>query len=93
MPVHGLYESTRMVHALEKGLPGIGCPVHLVQADRDPVVVPESVHRIAERLEHTEPEVRMIVAARHGIVAEDLGGTQDYIVRRVLEFRARNRAA
>ena len=92
MPVHGLYELTRMVDALEKGLPGIGCPVHLVQADRDPVVVPESVHRIAEGLERTEPEVRMIVADRHGIVAEDLGGTQDYIVRRVLELRARNRA-
>ncbi len=92
MPVHGLYELTRMVDALEKGLPGIECPVHLVQGDRDPVVVPESAHRIAEGLERTEPEVRMIEAARHGIVNEDLGGTQDYIVRRVLEFRAWGRS-
>ena len=86
MPVHGLYELTRMVDALEKGLPGIDCPVHLVQGDRDPVVVPESVYRIAEGLERTEPVVRMVEAARHGIVNEDLGGTQDYTVRRVLEF-------
>ena len=93
MPVHGLYELTRMVDALEKGLPGIDCPVHLVQADRDPVVVPESVRRIAEGLERTEPVVRMVEAARHGIVAEDLGGAQDYIVRRVLEFRGQARAA
>ena len=90
MPVHGLYELTRMVDALERGLPGIDCPVHLMQADRDPVVVPESVHRIAEGLEGTEPVVRMIGAARHGIVAEDLGGAQDYIVQRVLEFRGRD---
>ena len=92
MPVHGLYELTRMVDALEKGLPGIDCPVHLVQANRDPVVVPESVRRIAEGLERTEPEVRMIEAARHGIVNEDLGGTQDYIVQRVLGFRGRGHA-
>ena len=89
MPVHGLYELTRMVDALEKGLPGIDCPIHLVQADQDPVVVPESVHRIAEGLERAEPVVRMVGAARHGIVNEDLDGTQDYIARRVLEFRGR----
>ena len=92
MPVHGLYELTRMVDALEKGLPGIDCPVHLLQADRDPVVVPESVDRIAEGLERTEPVIRMVGAARHGIVNEDLDGTQDYIVRRVLEFRGRDHA-
>ena len=91
MPVHGLYELTRMVDALEKGLPGIDCPVHLVQGDRDPVVVPESVYRIAEGLERTEPVVRMVEAARHGIVNEDLGGTQDYTVRRVLEFGGQGR--
>ena len=91
MPVHGLYELTRMVDALEKELPGIDCPVHLLQADRDPVVVPRSVHRLTEGLERTEPVVRMVGAARHGIVNEDLDGTQDYIVRRVLEFRGRGR--
>ena len=89
MPVRGLYELTRMTGALHERLPGIECPVHLLQADRDPVVVPESVHRIAERLERTEPVIRMIEATRHGIVSEDLGGTQDDIVRRALAFRDR----
>ena len=89
MPVRGLYELTRMTGALHERLPGIECPVHLLQADRDPVVVPESVHRIAERLERTEPVIRMIEATRHGIVSEDLGGTQDDIVRRALALRDR----
>ena len=90
MPVHGLFELTRMVAELEQRLSAVQCPVDLMQANRDPVVVPESVYRIAERLEGTEPVVRMIKAARHGIVNEDLGGTQECIVRRVLEHRARD---
>ena len=93
MPVHGLFELTRMVGDLEQRLSGVDCPVDLMQADRDPVVVPESVYRIAERLEGADRMVRIVRAARHGIIAEDLDGTQDYIVRRVLEHRARNGAA
>ena len=93
MPVHGLFELTRMVAELEQRLPAVRCPVDLMQANRDPVVVPESVYRIAEKLEGTEPVVRMIKAARHGIVNEDLGGTQDHIVQRVLEHRARDGVA
>ena len=93
MPVHGLFELTRMVAELEQRLPAVRCPVDLMQANRDPVVVPESVYRIAEGLEGTEPVVRMIKAARHGIVNENLGGTQDRIVRRVLEHRARDGVA
>ena len=91
MPVHGLFELTRMVGEFEQRLPEVDCPVDLMQADRDPVVVPESVYRIAARLEGAERIVRIVRAARHGIVNEDLDGTQDYIVRRVLEHRARNR--
>ena len=93
MPVHGLFELTRMVGELEQRLPEVDCPVDLMQADRDPVVIPESVYRIAERLEGAERIVRIVRAARHGIVNEDLDGTQDYIVRRVLERRTRNGAA
>ena len=93
MPVHGLFELTRMVGELEQRLAGVACPVDLMQADRDPVVVPASVYRIAERLEGADRMVRIVRAARHGIVNEDLDGTQDYIVRRALEYRARNGVA
>ncbi len=87
MPVHGLFELTRMVAELEQRLPRVDCPVDLMQADRDPVVVPESVYRIAEGMEGAERAVRIVRADRHGIVNEDLDGTQDCIVRRVLECR------
>ena len=87
VPIRALHELTRMVHGLRERLPEVECPVHLLQADGDPVVDPESVHLIAEWLTGTEPELRMVSAARHGIVPEDLDGTQDYIVARTLELR------
>ena len=87
VPIRALYELTRMVDGLQVRLPEVECPVHLLQADRDPVVAPGSVHLIAARLERTRPVLRMVKAARHGIVPEDLDGTQDYIVHRTLELR------
>ena len=86
MPVRALYELTRMVDDLNNRLPGIECPVHLLQANRDPVVTPESVHLIAKRLARTRPVVQMINADRHGIVPNDLDGTQDYIVMQALKL-------
>ena len=86
IPVHALHELTRMVDDLLTRLPNVDCPVHLLQADQDPVVDPESVHLIAARLEQAKPEVQWVESTRHGIVPEDIDRTQDRIVSQTLEF-------
>ena len=80
MPVRGLYELTRLVDELDARLPDVSCPVALVQATEDPIVEPESVDLIRERLVAAEVTVTRIDSDCHGILHQDIGGTQARIV-------------
>lgn len=76
MPVRGLYELTLLVDALKKRLARVGCPVTLLQGSEDPVVVPDSVESIVQGLGEERVRLKMIDAARHGIINEDIGETR-----------------
>ena len=80
MPVRGLYELTVLVDALKASLPQVACPVTLIQGSRDPVVVPDGVHGIAEQITDAPAEVQMVESERHGIINEDIGVTRATIV-------------
>ena len=56
------------------------CPVTLVQGSRDPVVVPDGVHAIAEQLADVPVDIEIVESERHGIINEDIGTTRATIV-------------
>ena len=80
IPIRGLYELGRMVDELRSRVPEVRCPVLLVQGDTDPVVDPDSVGVLRDLLDAADVEVKEIASTRHGIVYENIDGTQESIV-------------
>ena len=80
VPIRGLYELERMVDELEERLPDVQCPATLIQGTDDPVVEPKSVELIHKELGTSQKTLVMLPSARHGILYEDIGGTQQMIV-------------
>jgi len=52
----------------------------LLQGDEDPVVDPRSARIVYDLLGTGQCTLRMVPAAQHGILNEDIGGTQDAIL-------------
>lgn len=82
IPVRGLYELRHMVDGMKEALPNIRCPAAIFQGDEDHVIDPESAKIIADKIGSANTELHMIPSTRHGILNEDIGGTQD----KVLDF-------
>ena len=83
IPIRGLYELGLLVAELESRLSEVTCPVTLFQGDRDPVVEPESAELIARLISNAPTEISWVESDRHGIVYDDIGGTQDRILARL----------
>jgi len=81
MPVRGLYELRRLVAHTLRLLPRVEVPALVVQGDGDPVVDPASARQVLRRLGSAEKELVLVPADRHGILYEDIGGTQDQVLR------------
>lgn len=79
MPVRGLYELRRLVAHTLRVLPRVDAPALILQADADPVVDPASARQILRRLGSPHKEMRLIPSDRHGILSDDIGGTQGLI--------------
>ncbi len=79
MPLRGLFELRRLVDGMLARLPDIRCPVCLLQGTRDPVVVPDSVDTLRERISGAHVQVHLVESERHGIVQGDVGETRDLI--------------
>lgn len=82
MPLRGLYELRRLVDAMLERLDRIRCPVRLLQGERDPVVVPDSMDTVRERITGAPVDSFVIDSDRHGIVHGDVGEAR----RRILDF-------
>ncbi|MCW8889031.1 MAG: alpha/beta fold hydrolase [Sedimenticola sp.] len=80
MPLHSLFELRLMVNQLTKRLQDIHCPALLLQGDQDPVVVPDSVNRVFDKISSREKIIEMIQTNRHGILNENIGNTQGIII-------------
>ncbi len=80
MPVSSLVELRNVADELGKKLPQITCPVTIIQATEDPIVDPAGAMQIHARLGSAEKSLHMIPSNRHGILNEDVGGTQDLVV-------------
>jgi esterase/lipase len=84
-PVESLYELKELVREMEGRLKSVHCPVLLLQATDDPVVDPESVDLVYQGLGTQQKTLVMVSSARHGILYENVGQTQE----RILEFLGR----
>ncbi|MDA1324684.1 MAG: alpha/beta fold hydrolase [Proteobacteria bacterium] len=81
MPIRGLFELRRAVDELENKLKHIECPVALFQGTMDPVVDPKSADIIFSKLTTKQKWLYTIASKRHGIVTEDIDGTQEKIIK------------
>jgi esterase/lipase len=81
MPIRGLFELRRVVDEMENRLEHIDCPVALFQGTKDPVVDPKSAEIIYSKLTTKEKWLYKIAAKRHGIVTDNIDGTQDKIIK------------
>ncbi len=79
MPIRSLYELRQLVADLEKHLHRVQCPVTLVQGDNDPVVMPVSAQIVYDAIASKDKRLIMVQSARHGILHEDIGNTQQHV--------------
>ncbi|WP_459943262.1 alpha/beta hydrolase, partial [Deferrisoma palaeochoriense] len=82
VPVRALFELGRLIDEARSRLPDVDVPVLLIQGTEDPTVDPESGELLYQGLRVRDKALVLIPSERHGILRENIGGTQD----RVLEF-------
>ena len=80
IPVRGLFELSRLVDDMKRRLADIACPVAVIQATDDPIIDPASAEAILDKIASRETALHMIPSARHGILRDDIGGTQDLVI-------------
>ena len=80
VPVRSLVELGKVADELGRRLPQVICPVTIIQATEDPIVDPASAKPIHARIASKEKSLHMITSQRHGILHEDIAGTQDLVV-------------
>ncbi|HEX7108107.1 MAG TPA: alpha/beta fold hydrolase [Aestuariivirga sp.] len=79
MPARGLVELRRAADELNRCLPQVACPVTIIQGTDDPIVDPASARLIHDRIGSKEKALHMIPSQRHGILHEDIAGTQQLV--------------
>lgn len=77
IPIRGLFELRRLIGEMTQRLADVTCPVMIVQGTEDSVVDAKSAHIILEKVASTDTSLHLIASRRHGILNEDIGGTQD----------------
>ena len=80
MPVRGLAELRKVADELGRCLPQVVCPVTIIQGTDDPIVDPASARLIHDRIGSAEKSLHMIPSQRHGILHDDIAGTQALVV-------------
>jgi esterase/lipase len=85
IPIRALYQLQKFIAHFFDRPARIDCPVHLLQGDEDPVVVPSSVDKLYDHIEAPHKDIISIRSQRHGIVYEDIDNTQEKIIARILD--------
>lgn len=81
IPLRTLYELHRLTEELEDVLADVECPVLLAQADRDPILDPESARTLFKALGSKNKLLRTVHGDRHNMLVDDIGGIRDIVMR------------
>lgn len=87
-PVASLHELELLMGEVRGLLPQVRCPVLILQADFDPVVVPSSAEELLARLGTEEKSVQRLAFKRHGITR---GEGSTVVSEQIIDFVARLR--
>ena len=79
IPVRGLFELGQLVDDMKSRLDDITCPVAVIQGTEDPIIDPKSAELVLDNIASKETMLHMVPATRHGILSEDIGGTQELV--------------
>ena len=80
IPVRGLFELRRLVDDMRRRLADVTCPVAVIQGTDDPIIDPKSAEIIIDKIASKETSLHMIPSERHGILKDDIGGTQELVI-------------
>ena len=80
VPVRSLYELRGMMKALEEKAERVGCPTLLLQGTGDPVVDPDGARLLQRKVGERTCRLEWVPSSRHGILNEDIAGTQARIL-------------
>jgi esterase/lipase len=80
MPVRCMVELRKVADGLERCLPQVICPVTIIQGTDDPIVDPASAQKIHDRIGSTTKSLHLVPSQRHGILHENIGGTQSLVI-------------
>jgi esterase/lipase len=76
IPISAVYELRKAMGDLQRNLPGVTCPVSVIQGDSDHIVDPASARIIHDRVATARKQLHWIETDRHGILSDDIGGCQ-----------------
>ncbi|MCH8237698.1 MAG: alpha/beta fold hydrolase [Proteobacteria bacterium] len=91
IPVRGLFELRRLVDEMTHRLADVTCPVMIVQGTEDRIVDPKSAQIVLDKIASTSTSLHMIPSQRHGILSEDIGGTQELVTAFLMSLSAEER--
>jgi len=77
IPIRGLFELRRLIAEMLHRLADVICPVMIIHATEDKIIDPKSAHIILKKIASTDTSLHLITSPRHGILNENIGGTQD----------------
>lgn len=80
IPLRALYELRLAVDDTVRRLGGISCPVFIAQGTEDHVVDSRSARLIMAKLGPVKAKLHMVETDRHGILNENVGGTQEAVL-------------
>ncbi len=80
IPIRGAFELRRLVQDMKRRLGAVTCPVAVIQGTDDPIIDPRSAELVLDKIASKETSLHMIPCARHGILNEDIGGTQELVI-------------
>jgi esterase/lipase len=90
IPVRGLFELRRLIDEVKNRLADISCPVSIFQGTDDPIIDPASANIILDQIASPNKKIHMIPSTRHGILIEDIAGTQNLITAFLNSLSAQN---
>lgn len=74
-PINALHQLTNLMKHVKKKLSQVTAPTMVIQADKDPVIIPTAGQIIYDKIASTEKELHWVKSKKHGLVKDKIGDT------------------